>query len=201
MTGDACLFHRLGGFRGGVSLDEPLLPASSLTRNTRNRLEQLAAIQTEKPEFARLVEARNNLCRQTELCRSLLENDQTLPEGQQRLDQVVHRREQLAAELHAHQLRLAAAGRKRSHSAIGLLLSLTPSSTSEVLRSTNLWNSWTRLPVWLRRRYSPPPPPKSVALGLTAVARSLSHHPRKAALTRSQPVVSPSTLVCPRLNH
>ena len=25
-----------GGFSGGVSLDEPLLPASSLTRNTRN---------------------------------------------------------------------------------------------------------------------------------------------------------------------
>ena len=35
-TGDAYLFHRLGGFSGGVSLDEPLLPASSLTRNTRN---------------------------------------------------------------------------------------------------------------------------------------------------------------------
>ena len=28
--------YRLGGFSGGVSLDEPLLPASSLTRNTRN---------------------------------------------------------------------------------------------------------------------------------------------------------------------
>ena len=35
-TGDAYLFHRLGGFSGGVLLDEPLLPASSLTRNTRN---------------------------------------------------------------------------------------------------------------------------------------------------------------------
>ena len=35
-TGDAYLFDRLGGFSGGVSLDEPLLPASSLTRNTRN---------------------------------------------------------------------------------------------------------------------------------------------------------------------
>ena len=35
-TGDAYLFDRLGGFRGGVSLDEPLLPASSLSRNTRN---------------------------------------------------------------------------------------------------------------------------------------------------------------------
>ena len=28
MTGDAHLFGRLGGFSGGVSLDEPLLPAS-----------------------------------------------------------------------------------------------------------------------------------------------------------------------------
>ena len=35
-TGDAYLFDRLGGFSGGVLLDEPLLPASSLTRNTRN---------------------------------------------------------------------------------------------------------------------------------------------------------------------
>ena len=30
-------FDRLGGFSGGVSLDAPLLPASSLTRNIRNR--------------------------------------------------------------------------------------------------------------------------------------------------------------------
>ena len=29
-------FHRLGGFSGGVSLAEPPLPASSLTRNARN---------------------------------------------------------------------------------------------------------------------------------------------------------------------
>ena len=29
-------FDRLGGFSGGVSLAEPPLPASSLTRNTRN---------------------------------------------------------------------------------------------------------------------------------------------------------------------
>ena len=34
--GPGHLFHRLGGFSGGVSLAEPLLPASSLTRNTRN---------------------------------------------------------------------------------------------------------------------------------------------------------------------
>jgi len=41
-TGDAYLFDRLGGFSGGVSLDEPLLPASSLTRNTRNKKEEAA---------------------------------------------------------------------------------------------------------------------------------------------------------------
>ena len=41
MTGDAYLFHRLGGFSGGVSLAEPLLPASSLTRNTRNRVQDV----------------------------------------------------------------------------------------------------------------------------------------------------------------
>ena len=40
MTGGAYLFHRLGGFSGGVLLDEPLLPASSLTRNTRNALQR-----------------------------------------------------------------------------------------------------------------------------------------------------------------
>ena len=62
-------------------------------------------------EFARLAEARNNLCRQTELCRSFPETGQMPLEGQQRLGQVVQRREQLAAELNAHQLRLAAAGR------------------------------------------------------------------------------------------
>ena len=39
-TGDAHLFDRLGGFSGGVLLDEPLLPASSLTRNTRRRKEE-----------------------------------------------------------------------------------------------------------------------------------------------------------------
>ena len=42
MTGDAYLFGRLGGFSGGVSLAEPLLPASSLTRNTRNGLTMAA---------------------------------------------------------------------------------------------------------------------------------------------------------------
>ena len=32
-------FDRLGGFRGGVLLAEPPLPASSLTRNSRNTTE------------------------------------------------------------------------------------------------------------------------------------------------------------------
>ena len=75
-------------------------------------VELLAAIQVEMSEFARLVEVRNHLCRQTELCRSSLETGQMLFEGQQRLDQVVQRREQLAAELDVQQLRLAAAGRE-----------------------------------------------------------------------------------------
>ena len=68
------------------------------------KLEHLAVMQAEMSEFARLVEARDSLCRQTELCRSFLETGQMLSEGQQRLDQVVQRREQLAAELNAHQL-------------------------------------------------------------------------------------------------
>ena len=71
------------------------------------RVEHLAVIQAEMLEFARLAEVRNKLCRQTELCRSFLEAGQ-MPEGQQRLDQVVQRREQLAADLDAHQLRFTA---------------------------------------------------------------------------------------------
>ena len=46
MTGDAYLFGRLGGFSGGVSLAEPLLPASSLTRNTRNTLKYIPSDST-----------------------------------------------------------------------------------------------------------------------------------------------------------
>ena len=76
------------------------------------RLKLLAAIQAEMPEFARLVEARNHLSRQTELCRSFLETGQMQSEGQQRLEQVVQMREQLEAELNAQQLRLAEAGRE-----------------------------------------------------------------------------------------
>ena len=76
------------------------------------RLKLLAAIQAEMSEFARLVEARNHLFRQTELCRSFLETGQMLSEGQQRLEQVVQMREQLEAELNAQHLRLAEAGRE-----------------------------------------------------------------------------------------
>ena len=75
------------------------------------RLKHLVAIQAEMSEFARLVEARNHLFRKTELCRSPLETGQMLLQGQQRLDQVVQRRVQLAAEVNAQQLRLAEAGR------------------------------------------------------------------------------------------
>ena len=51
-TGDAYLFDRPGGFSGGVSLDEPLLPASSLTRNTRNTLHLSLAAWNTEPETA-----------------------------------------------------------------------------------------------------------------------------------------------------
>jgi len=65
-------------------------------------------------------------------------------------------------------------------------------------KSVELLDALTRV---AEEALQPPPPPKSVALGLTTVARSLYHHPCKAARTRSQPVVSPSTLVGPRLHH
>jgi hypothetical protein len=76
------------------------------------RLKHLAAIQAEMSELARLVEARNHLFRQTELCRSFLETGQMLSEGQQRLEQVVQMREQLEAEIIAQHLRLAEVGRE-----------------------------------------------------------------------------------------
>ena len=76
------------------------------------RLKLLAAIQAEMIEFARLVEARNHLFRQTELCRSFLETGQMVSEGQQRLEQVVQMREQLEAEIIAQHLRLAEVGRE-----------------------------------------------------------------------------------------
>ena len=67
------------------------------------KLKHLAAIQAEMSEFARLVEARNHLFRQAELCRSFLETGQ-MSEGQQRLEQVVQMREQLEAEVNLQDL-------------------------------------------------------------------------------------------------
>ena len=75
------------------------------------RVEHLAVIQTEVLEFARLVEVRNKLCGQAETCRSALESGQMLLGGQQRLDKIVQRMEQLVAALNAQQLRLIEADR------------------------------------------------------------------------------------------
>ena len=55
-TGDAYLFDRLGGFSGGVSLDEPLLPASSLTRNTRNTRNHRNTRNTRNARYSEILE-------------------------------------------------------------------------------------------------------------------------------------------------
>ena len=75
------------------------------------RDEHLAVIQAEMLESARLVAVGNKLHRQAETCRSLLESGQMLLGGQQRLDKIVQRIEQLAAALDAQRLRSIAAGR------------------------------------------------------------------------------------------
>ena len=74
------------------------------------RLAQLALIQAEAMKLARHAEARGNLIRQTAF-RRLLGKEQALRAGQQRLDEIVHTREQFAAEL-AARLRLAAPGKQ-----------------------------------------------------------------------------------------
>ena len=112
------------------------------------RHEQLAAIQAEVSKLARPAEARDNLCRQTEFRRFLLEKDQALSEGQQRLEQVVRTREQLAAELVA-QLRLAAPGKLTESlddmSAIALNVTLDERSValgkSEELLGAQWWRN------------------------------------------------------------
>ena len=68
-------------------------------------------IQAEMLESARLVEVGNKLRRREETCRSFLRAGQMLLGGQQRLEKVVQRSEQLAADLNAQQLRSIAAGR------------------------------------------------------------------------------------------
>ena len=74
------------------------------------RHEHHAVIQAEASKLARLAEARDNLTRQTEF-RRFLEKDQALRAGQQRLDEPVRMREQIAAELAAC-LRLAVPGKQ-----------------------------------------------------------------------------------------
>ena len=80
--------------------------------------------------------------------------------GQQRLDKIVQRIEQLAADLNAQQLRLIAAGRVMAALDDRIMLRLTSRSTSRVLRLTNLQNFWPYICVWPRRRCSPSLPPK-----------------------------------------
>ena len=70
------------------------------------RLAQLAWTQAEAIKLARHAEARDHLTRQT-TSRRLLGKEQALCASQQRLEEIVHTREQFAAEL-AARLRLAA---------------------------------------------------------------------------------------------
>ena len=86
-------------------------PTLDLHELMSRRVEHLAVIQAEMSESARLVEVGNKLCRQTELCRSFLEAGQMPFGGQQQLDKIVQRSEQLATDLNAQQLRSIAAGR------------------------------------------------------------------------------------------
>ena len=75
------------------------------------KLEHLAVAQAEMLESARLLEVGNKLRRQEDACRSVLEAGQVLLGGQQRLDKIVQRTEQLVADLNAQQLRSFAACR------------------------------------------------------------------------------------------
>ena len=65
------------------------------------RVEHLEVIQSEMVELARRAEVGKQLCRQKENSRSVLEAGQMLLGGQQRLDKIVQRIEQLAADLNA----------------------------------------------------------------------------------------------------
>ena len=76
-----------------------LHPILDLHELKRCRDEHLAVIQAEMSESVRLVAAGNKLHRQAETCRSLLESGQMLLGGQQRLDKIVQRSEQLVADL------------------------------------------------------------------------------------------------------
>ena len=69
------------------------------------RDEHLAVIQADMLESARLIAVGNKLHRQAESCRSLLESGQMPLGGQQRLDKIGQRMEQLTAALDAQRLR------------------------------------------------------------------------------------------------
>ena len=88
--------------------DYPILDLHELMSR---RVEHLAVIQAEMLESARLVEVGNKLRRREETCRSFLEAGQMLLGGQQRLEKIGQRIDQLAADINAQQLRLIAAGR------------------------------------------------------------------------------------------
>ena len=75
------------------------------------RDEHLAVIQADMLESARLIAVGNKLHRQAESCRSLLESGQMPLGGQQRLDKIGQRMEQLTAALDAQRLRSIADAR------------------------------------------------------------------------------------------
>ena len=88
-----------------------------------------------------------------------------LSEGQQRLDQVVQRREQLAAELNAHQLRLAAAGRAMESfdERIAIALNAKFDKRSAALdKSVELLGALTRV---AEEALQPPASPKKRGVG------------------------------------
>ena len=74
-------------------------PILDLHELMSRREEHLAVIQAEMLESARLVEVGNKLRRREETCRFFLKAGQMLLGGQQRLENIVQRSEQLAADL------------------------------------------------------------------------------------------------------
>ena len=92
----------------GTRTDYPTLDLHELMSR---RVEHLAVIQAELEELARLAEIGKKLRRDNETCHSVLEAGQMLLGGQQRLDKIGQRIEQLVADLNAQQLRLTAAAR------------------------------------------------------------------------------------------
>ena len=100
------------------------------------RQERLAVIQAKAPKLARLAEARDNLERQI-VFRRFLGKDQALRAGQQRPDETVRMREQVAAEL-AARLRLAVPGKQSEplYNAAGTALNVTSDERGVALGKT-----------------------------------------------------------------